>query len=105
MHDLGLGVEVRLFSDSSAALGIIRRSGIGKIKHLAIKHLWVQDYLREGFYTENKIPTALNPADIFTKHKDRDTIKNVLDKSNLIISLTRPNEGLRIYSSSGISGG
>ena len=34
MSDYGIALPVRLWTDSSAALGISKRSGLGKVKHL-----------------------------------------------------------------------
>ena len=34
MSDFGIDMGVRLWSDSSAALGISKRSGLGKLRHL-----------------------------------------------------------------------
>ena len=34
MHDLEVDLPVRAWTDSSAALGIATRSGLGKIRHL-----------------------------------------------------------------------
>ena len=39
--DIGLKVRVKLLADASAAIGICRRSGIGKVRHLAVGQLWV----------------------------------------------------------------
>ena len=41
--DLGIDVKVHLHSDASAAIGICRRRGLGKIRHLAVSYLWIQE--------------------------------------------------------------
>ena len=41
--DLGRVVTIRLHIDSSAALSIISRTGLGKAKHIEIQHLWLQE--------------------------------------------------------------
>ena len=46
--DLGRVVTVRLHIDSSAALSIIGRTGLGKTKHIEIQHLWLQEAVREA---------------------------------------------------------
>ena len=38
-HDLGFRLGVRLHSDATAALGIARRRGLGKIRHLDVTDL------------------------------------------------------------------
>ena len=65
--DLGLGLGLRVHTDSSAAQGICSRSGIGKVWHLAVSQLWVQERLRDGTFTLHKRRGEVNPADLFTK--------------------------------------
>ena len=42
LKDLGLKASVTLFTDSSAARGIIHREGLGKLRHLETGYLWLQ---------------------------------------------------------------
>ena len=42
------GFAVVLETDSSAAKGIASRKGVGKVKHLETRTLWVQDQMSEG---------------------------------------------------------
>ena len=69
--DLGLQWTLTLQTDSTAAVGICRRRGLGKIRHLAAADLWVQDRLRCRDFSLVKIPGAENIADILTKHVTR----------------------------------
>ena len=41
--DLGLTIGIQVYADSAAAIGICRRSGIGRVRHLAVGQLWVQE--------------------------------------------------------------
>eukprot|EP00969_Alexandrium_andersonii_P191800 8470907-Alexandrium_andersonii.AAC.1 len=41
--DLGFSAGLRVYADSSAAIGICRRAGIGRARHLAVGQLWVQE--------------------------------------------------------------
>ena len=66
--DLGLSMSLTVCTDATAAIGICRRRGLGKIRHLAVADLWVQDKLRAGDFGLEKVPGKLNPADILTKH-------------------------------------
>ena len=65
--DLGLELPLEVCADSSAAIGICRRTGIGKIRHLATGQLWVQERVRQGDFIISKIVGTSNPADILTK--------------------------------------
>ena len=44
--DLGLVVKLRIPSDTTAAIGIARRRGLGKLRHLACEDLWIQHKVR-----------------------------------------------------------
>ena len=68
MRDLGLNLPVCVWTDSSAALGIATRSGLGKLRHLETHTLWVQEKVRTGAIVVRKVAGEVNPADLFTKH-------------------------------------
>jgi hypothetical protein len=68
MNDVGLQLPVCVWTDSSAALGIASRSGLGKLRHLETHTLWVQEKVRTGCITVRKVRGDVNPADLFTKH-------------------------------------
>ena len=46
--DLGIVVDINLFSDATAAIGITKRRGLGKIRHLHTSDLWVQEKNTKG---------------------------------------------------------
>ena len=68
LRDMGLDMPVCVWTDSSAALGIATRSGLGKLRHLETHTLWVQDKVRTGAIAVRKVAGEVNPADLFTKH-------------------------------------
>ena len=68
--DLGLSWGITIFSDATAAIGICRRRGLGKIRHLAVADLWVQDKVKNKEFELEKILGANNPADLLTKYLD-----------------------------------
>ena len=72
--DLGWDSGLKLHADSSAAIGICKRSGIGRVRHLATGQLWVQERLRNGDFALFKVLGAKNPADMLTKHVPRETL-------------------------------
>ena len=83
--DLGLTMNLRIHADSAAAIGICRRSGIGRVRHLAVAQLWVQEGLRRGDFTLWKVQGEQNPADILTKCVSRE----ILDRHLKMLSLHR----------------
>ena len=72
--DLGINLQLEILTDATAAIGICRRRGLGKIRHLHTADLWVQDRLKTGDFTLTKVPGSDNPADILTKHVTKDVM-------------------------------
>ena len=68
LSDLGVQVPLRVWTDSSAAIGICSRQGLGKLRHLDTHTLWIQQAVRSKRVDLRKIPGERNPADLFTKH-------------------------------------
>ena len=54
--------------DASAAKGIAMRVGLGKLKHVDISQLWVQEKVRSGEVEIVKVGTHENIADTLTKY-------------------------------------
>ena len=61
-------LKIKVRTDASAAVGICRRAGLGKVRHLAVGQLWVQERLRLGDFELFKHPGEHNPGDILTKN-------------------------------------
>ncbi len=68
LRDLGVDVPLRVWTDSSAAIGICSRQGLGKLRHLDTQTLWVQQAVRTGRVDLRQIDGEENPADLLTKH-------------------------------------
>ena len=81
--DLGLKMGLRLHSDSTAASGVCRRRGLGRIRHQAVVGLLLQDEVRTGKLTLNKALGKDNPADRLTKHVDHQTMVTQSEKLGL----------------------
>ena len=69
MADLGTVATIKIISDSTAAKGIACRRGLGKLKHMEVRYLWVQDCVRGGDFIIKYIEGKVNPADVLTKPK------------------------------------
>ena len=48
LRDFGFEVNLHLLSDATAAIGIVRRLGLWRVRHLATADLWIQQRLRRG---------------------------------------------------------
>ena len=43
LKDFGISVKLTILSDATAAIGIVKRVGLGKVRHLSVADLWVQE--------------------------------------------------------------
>ena len=68
MADWGSKMRVVGMCDSTAAMGIINRKGVGKLRHIDVGKLWVQDLREEGTLEVRKVEGESNPADQLTKY-------------------------------------
>ena len=63
----GLEVKTELLLDSAAARGICRREGVGSIRHLSTKVLWLQQLTKRGVISVGATSSTENHADLGTK--------------------------------------
>ena len=78
LRDLGSATTVSTYIDSSAALSLTQRTGLGKAKHIEVQHLWVQGAIKDGRLTCRKWPGEENPADIGTKALNPERIRYLM---------------------------
>ena len=64
--EIGEPVGLHLRGDSSASHGTLQRLGSGRIKHLQTRQLWLQERVYVGDVSVEKIPRAVNWADMLT---------------------------------------
>jgi len=68
LEDLGWKVDLRVWTDSTATIGICGRAGLGKLRHIDTRALWIQQRVKDASVELRKIKGEVNPADLFTKH-------------------------------------
>jgi hypothetical protein len=85
MEDMGINCKVVIKSDSSAGRSISLRKGTGKVRHLQVKYLWLQDALFEKRLEVTKVKGAENPADVGTKYLMQHEIKAVTEKYGFVM--------------------
>ena len=73
MQEIGFVIteRIQLFTDSSAAKSFVSRKGLGRMKHLEIRDLWLQREVGLGNVLVNKVEGPRNPADLLTKYLKR----------------------------------
>ena len=68
-EDMGYDVEVRVWTDSNAGRSVASRRGLGKMRHVELKHLWVQETVKDGRLEVRRVNGERNIADHLTKAK------------------------------------
>ena len=63
----GHPIKMEVYLDSSAARGVFQRQGVGRIRHLEVKSLWVQEALQRKLFRLHAVPSSDNTADFGTK--------------------------------------
>ena len=72
LGDFVVTVQGRIHMDSSAAKGIASRTGLGKVRHIAVHLLWVQERLRNKVFELYKCKGTDNVADLQTEFLSRE---------------------------------
>jgi len=74
--DFDMSFHAKVSCDASAAIGMVNRTGAGKLRHIRVQYLWIQDVVRSGQIQVAKVPGTENPADLLTKSVDAHTMSN-----------------------------
>ena len=75
LEEMGVGADVpTILTDSAAAKAFASTRGLGRMRHLEGKDLWMQSLVRDGRLRLNKVRGDRNPADVLTKYLDRATL-------------------------------
>ena len=75
LRGLGCSVRLAVHTDSSAAKGMASRKGLGKVRHVEVNQLWVQETVGSGEIELKKIDGTSNLADALTKFVDGEGIR------------------------------
>ena len=74
---------VKLGTDSNAAKSFVCKRGLGRMRHLDIRDLWLQKEVEDGRLEIVKVLGTENPADLMTKILGVDEIKERLKRMNI----------------------
>ena len=67
LKDWNMFYKADIMADASAALGIIGRTGLGKLRHIDTSYLWLQQESIKKKLKMGKVKGIENPADMKTK--------------------------------------
>jgi len=66
LKEMGKTFKCQVYTDSSAANGIVHRLGAGKVKHLEARQLWIQEIVGSKRIAVKKVPREFNMSDALT---------------------------------------
>ena len=85
LGDLGVERTVVLNTDASAAIGIASRRGLGKVRHIEVSQLWLQQRVANGDLSVQKVDGVSNLADALTKHLQKGPLTSHMESVRLEI--------------------
>ena len=98
--DWGHQRSVTLYADSSAALAIAKRKGAGKLRHINVSALWIQDIQDREGAQYLKIEGTKKNADLMAKYLARDKVEACMTSINQEARQGRASSGLDIQGAS-----
>ena len=87
-----------VFADSSAALAITKRKGSGKLRHINVGLLWVQQQAASKDLVFQKVAGESNPADLMTKYLTVGTSGAFCEMIKQVFPGGRADAGLKVQS-------
>ena len=89
----GFKTTICLFTDGSGARGILQRQGVGRVRHLSCRILWLQDLINGGSIKLCTVAGAMNPADIGTKRLPAARMRSLMSLLGMYDTSTGAIEG------------
>ena len=90
LADLGVvGKRLRIKTDASVAKSLASRRGLGGIRHIEVNQLWLQEKVNNGTIEVEKVKGETNRADVLTKFKDGEALKQQLEWTNQMLNFGR----------------
>ena len=74
LRDLGYEMKPVLAIDAKTTEHILHRQGIGKLKHIFVDYLWMQDEIRSKRLRVRRVRSEENVADLGTKQLSKTVI-------------------------------
>ena len=80
MSDLGLDLDIRVYTDATTGKALASRRGVSKVRHNAVNELWVQEHAQQNkTITLVKIKNKFNPSNILTKYLTRAEYEMIME--------------------------
>ena len=92
---LGREISAEVLVDSTAALAVTQRKGNGKLRHVRVGQMWVQEVAENEELRFNKVLGTENPADACTKHLTSAKLENFTQMIDMVDRDGRSDLGLQ----------
>ena len=79
----GVYLDGLVIGDCAPLQGLLERRGTGRVKHLELRQLWMQEKVKMKVLKFVKVPRDLNPSDAMTHHWTKAEAANHFTKLNL----------------------
>ena len=83
MAEFDIQADLVVKSDAVAAIGIVKRQGLGRVRHLAVADLWVQQRSLNNEVGYQKLDGTRNTSDMLTKVVEREVIQRHMQSLGL----------------------
>ena len=80
LADLNFPCHIKVLTDATTGKSIASRRGLGRVRHVDVANLWIQEKVRNGDIAVLKIKNSYNSSDIGTKHLDQQPMKMCLEQ-------------------------
>ena len=67
LAEMNVNATTKVCSDSSSAVLVTTKRGLGRMRHMHVRQLWLQDEVKEGRINIEHLPGEVNVADLLTK--------------------------------------
>ena len=89
MNEMGVKIGIRLKTDASTAKGIATRRGMGKVRHIEVNQLWLQEHVARANIKVEKIDGVKNIADQLIKYVTKEGISFHMNETGQEITVGR----------------
>ena len=95
-QDWGVELKGKVYVDSSAAIGVAHRKGNGRLRHVKVGLLWIQEKVEEGEVEVKKVGGEENPADLMTKNVNAAKVEKFMRMMRQEVREGRAEAGLEL---------
>ena len=90
LADLRVYIDIFIYTDATSGKAMASRRGLGKVRHIAVNELWIQEHVQNKTVTIKKIKNKFNPADLLTKHLTKAEVQTIMEHIQNMFEQGRP---------------